>query len=297
MTDDPNSQAAVRALRQAHVLLNELPSSGVRARILQAAASVGSTPPRSARFASGGASFLPRWFRGPSFAGAAALGFVVVLATSVALYVDRSKNRSEPGAKGIEIAQDTSGIAAVPAAPRVPGQTMNSDRASLVAEAGARSTAAQSSSEKERLTVPDHATGYPSSVSIARQNAASGAAASPANRALALQEAQSASAPIVSPSKEARVTSVPDWSRNSVGLSTARTCARTVAPAAATQGVGSDALQTKAGSPVYRSNPKSWLERIEALRKACSNDQADAELKLFHETYPQVSVPEDLRGP
>lgn len=297
MTDDPSSEPAVRALRQAHALLNELPSSGARARILQAAASVGSTPPRRARFAFGGGSFLPRWFRGPSFAGAAALGFVVVLAISLALYVDQSQKTYEPGAKGIEIAQNSSGIAATPAAPQMPSRTMSSDRGNLVAEAGARGAAALSGSEKERLAVPDHASDLPSFASKPRQDAASGAAGSPANRALALQEAQSASGAVAAPAKEARIASVPDLSRNSVGLSTARTCAQSAAPAVATQGVASEELQTKAGSPVYRSSAKSWLERIEALRKACRDDQADAELKLFHETYPQVPVPEDLRGP
>jgi len=299
-----DSQLAMHALRQSHILLDERPSAATRERILAAAAA---REGKVGHGENGPRRFIPNVWRelaAPWFAGAAALGFVALVSIGVVLQVEKTKHSSESNPTKITIADNSVAPVQNEAVPRaaaplmssrpalsVPGtdtsgvqtaERLKGDRNATARSVGDSDVAAPAPREssvdsKRRLSTDqmDFAQQVPTASSATASDVANNRAAEKAKGALAgnttaldSKSAAAAPQPMADGEHETRIL------QNS-----------TVA------------TQSTHKAPNYRSSENSWLERIRELRKARLYDQADTELKLFLQSHPQAVLPDDLRTP
>ena len=299
MTDDHDSDPAVRLMRKASALLDEQPSAAVRARVLQAAAS--QRPPQRAK-----ATGVPmrglaigRWFGAPWLAGAATLGVVAVLGLGIVLRVEQG---NEPQSTRIETAANSAPAAAQSSQPRNP-TTLSRPQASARDTAPGSLAVARSSREERVGELGPRRESAPAAVT-APNSAEFTERQLPPDRIGPAQESSSAS-DAAQPRENARLASAaksaPDVGAVAAGSQPASSPplppqAQSNRSVMASGSAAPGAIARSDPTP-YRASARSWLEQIRVLRKAGRDEQADKELRLFREAYPDFVLPEDVRRP
>ncbi|HYB51045.1 MAG TPA: hypothetical protein VED47_08080 [Burkholderiaceae bacterium] len=287
MSEDERSDATVRAVREAHGLLDERPSAGVRARILQAAASQRSVSGASAP--ARGMLAFGRWLRAPWFASAAAIAAATVLVLAIGLGLEQPQRTVEPLVARLEASRDAGALSA--------------PRSSLLSESGAGGAGAPAagSSQSEAAAPQAARSGSALRPPGAKVQADEGARPSGVEPSVALlQDAASADRGFARTQGAAGAVEEADGASSGQASDAASSLSQRSAQGA--QRAQANALIAlgapgEQSAPLFRKNAQTWLGHIRELRKSGQKDQADRELKLFLQAHPDVVLPEDLRRP
>jgi hypothetical protein len=292
-TPDPTDAEATR-LRAAHELLDERPSSSVRAAVLRAAADAAGGDRAARAVPAARARAVKRWFEWRPMAAAGAT-LVAVLAVGVALHVER-----EAPVEPLPAASMPPPRSAAPVGPsRSPdAEPTPFPPATAPATPPSRAAAAGSPAIAPATTGPSSVAPAAKSKALAPTAPSAVTAPSPsppmAPQRDQIEEAKPAVAPETPVAPRARIqapamgTRAPQAAQPAIGSS-----ARELAPSEAGAARLKPNAPSNAQSAAPSMNPDDWLRRIVELRRAGRDSEADEELTRFRAAFPDLNVPAD----
>ena len=320
-----NDDRVGRDYRAASAALDERPAPATRAAVLAAAAREANARPRGDAGSSAPRRAKQRW---PMAAAAA-----VLLSTLAALLTVRTERempsftaptvdeqapptspavRSPPSVSGpaatppaaadaprvpaaVQTPPDTPTAAAQPAAkPTAPALAKRAPSAPVAAEMQTSHDQPQSTQEGARDAVAPEGRSRAKEESVASRAAPAAGPAEPATSgAIEARQANRAATPPAAAVATEKQRQDRAERGNAVPLRE---------PGAGTSGAASGNASASAAVEADASGARTmraedWLEKIIKLRREGRDAEADAELKLFRERFPQVRVPADALGP
>lgn len=285
-----------RGYRAATDALDERPSAATRAAILAAAAREVQAGPRDAREPIVAPRATPRK-RWPYAAAAAVLlsSLAVMMATrterempSFTAPVESVAERAAPPAP-MPSSEPPQSAAAPPVSQEVAPAPVATAKPQKHANAESSRVNATVAAGEAKVTLPAEAPRAKEEVAALRD--------APAPAAAPVPPASAEAAPGGLPAQLAKRQAAPlestERRRNeSADTASAERPALRPAPAAPpAAGVGATGAVRADADASHAPTASEWLERIIKLRRAGRHDEADAELKRFRESYPQVTVP------